>query len=199
MNATMRRMHIERDARECVHCHGSCPFLNGEKCNLPAKTLSAAAYWRLDGLRSPMGRLQVHHAYGKSHEGWDECATVCPCCHAKCTQGGGAVQESVLAHLATVGPEPEAYRIAREQEAAEKPVRKAARKVKARAYRKAQKARVQRKLQGKADAVKKTEKSLQRGRKPTAARPTTRKPRSKISQKDADQRARPNFNTFRTP
>ena len=128
MNAAQRRLVIERDGRECILCKGSCTFQKGEKCNLPAKTLNDAAYWKLDSLRSPLGRLQVDHVDGKSHEEWDRVATLCPCCHSKKVQGGGAVYEAEVAYLLTVGDEPEEYRVAREQEVLEKPVRKAKRK-----------------------------------------------------------------------
>lgn len=131
MNPDQRRLLIERDGRECQNCHGACPYrTDGLACKLVAKTLPAVTYWKLDRLRAhqPWLRLQVDHLDGKRHEEWDRCWTLCDCCHKAKVQGGGAVYDRGVAYLATVGPEPEEYRIAREQEAADKPKRKAARK-----------------------------------------------------------------------
>lgn len=207
MNALMRRLVVERDGRQCVYCKGACPFLKGEKCNLPAKTLSAAAYWRLDGLRSPLGRLQVDHTFGKTHEEWNEVAVLCPCCHAKKVTGGGPVFEAEMEYLATVGPEPDEYRIAHEQEAAEKPVRKTARKAKAKEYRRATKERLKRpasKLKSKhRNAGRSTPVKPARGVRKrsgsTSDAPTFRMKYSRISTKDEEQRARPNYNSFKHP
>lgn len=140
----MRRILIERDGRECQNCHGACHLRSdGLKCQLVSNTLPLVTYWRLDALREsqPYLRLQVHHTEGKDHEEWDKCVTLCPCCHAKATQGGGAVHETVTAYLATVGEEPPEYTTARLQEQQDKPVRKAKRKAKAKAARKAVKAK----------------------------------------------------------
>jgi hypothetical protein len=209
MNALQRRLIIERDGRECVYCHGTCPFQKGEKCNLPAKSLTAGAYWKLDSLRSPLGRLQVDHVDGKKHEDWNRVASLCPCCHSKKVQGGGAVYDAEVAYLLTVGDEPEEYRLAREQESADKPVRKATRKAKAKAHRKAQKAKLEKSrtsprgmstkspVSGHEDTEKKPSRF---GKKKEAqkARASLAIPMrySSLPSKIQEQRNRPNYNTF---
>lgn len=128
MNARQRQIAIERDQRECVNCHGTCPYQKGGKCLLPLKTLSAERYWKLDAQLPPIGRLQVDHVYGKSRESWNEVATLCPCCHSKKVQGGGAVYEAEVAYLATLGAPPKEYVEEQLKEAMAKPKRKAKKK-----------------------------------------------------------------------
>lgn len=190
MNAAMRRLIIEREGRECLFCKGTC-HLQKEKCNVPAKTLPAATYWKLDSLRSPLGRLQVDHVYGKKREGWNEVATLCPCCHSKKQQGGGAIFEDEVNYLAFVSDEPEEYRVAREQEASEKLVRKAKRKAKSKAARKAQKAKLE-KAKAKKPSRFGKKKEAQKARAALAFPMKYSSP----SRKAQEQNARRNWNVY---